>query len=262
MKLFRLFLFINCCFIVFSSFAQSPKAIEADLLRSFKKIDYWNKQRSKDTTMAWSDSLENANDIFGKKLQYCTRKYPFTINYKYSSFSNSHLTINTSSDGNLAIYSWDTLTGGSMHNFSNVLQYRYVKTTYSILDTASGDSEKYIYCYSYLFTLNANNHIYYMALYYGIFSGKERGEGVRIFSIENGKLIDAKIIKTQSGLHNKLYYGYDLFSIPLKMKDAEIHYDPALKTISLAVVADEKGTVTNGRIIYKFNGQYFEMVKN
>lgn len=262
MKCLNLFPLFFCCLLSATLFGQTPKQIETDLFKSFKKIDYWNEQKGKDTAMAGLDSLEMSNEVFGKKLQRYTNKYPSTINYKYSRFANSGLTINTSADGNFAIYSWDTQTGGTMHYFANVLQWKSGQKTASILDTASGESQRYVYCYDDLFTLNANNHVYYIALYYGIFSGKDRGEGVRIFSIENGKLTDAKIIKTHSGLHNKLYYSYNLFSIPNKVKDADIRYDVGSKTISLAEVADKNGTVTNRRTIYKFTGQYFEKVKN
>ncbi|MDB5136920.1 MAG: hypothetical protein JWP37_3523, partial [Mucilaginibacter sp.] len=71
----------------------------------------------------------------------------------------------------------------------------------------------------------------------------------------------AKLIKTRSGLHNKLYYDYELFSIPSNVKDADIRYYPAFSTISLPVIV-EKGKVTSKRIAYKFTGQYFEKVKS
>ena len=129
------------------------------------------------------------------------------------------------------------------------------------MDTASGESEKYIYAYSDIYNIAANNRSYYIAPYYGVFSGKDRGEGIRIFLIEKEKLVDAKLIKTKSGLHSKLYYSYDLFSIPKNVKDADIRYDPVLKTISLPIIVDV-GKVTSKRILYKFTGQYFERVKN
>lgn len=86
-------------------------------------------------------------------------------------------------------------------------------------------------------------------------------KGVQVFSIENGKLnINAKLIKTRSGLHGKLFYEYDLGPIIDESVDDDIHYDPILKTISIPVIDGEK--VTKARIKYKFTGQYFERVKN
>ena len=115
MNLVKLFASVICCLISCGLLAQTPQSIEADLLKSFKKITYWDHKRSTDTTMAWSDSLEIANEQFGKKLQYYTSKFPATVNMKFSGFSNQGLAINSSGDGQFRIYSWDTLTGGTMH---------------------------------------------------------------------------------------------------------------------------------------------------
>ena len=261
MRPVKLFFTIIYCLVSLGLFAQSPKAIEADLLKSFKKISYWERKRSSDTTTAWSDSLEIANDAFGKKLQYYTGKFPATLDMKFSTFSDQPLSINQSTDGQFRIYSWDTLTGGTMHNFENVFQYKVGQKTRSILDTTTAEGENNVYSYPAVNQLTANNRTYYIASYYGVYSGKDRGEGIRIFSIENGNLIDAKIIKTGSGMHYKLYYDYDLFSIPKKMPDAGIHYDPLAKTITLPVIS-AGGRLTANKIIYKFTGQYFERVKN
>ena len=262
MKVFKVLVYL-LFFIPCVTFCQTPKAIEADLVKSFKRIDYWYGKKG-DTTLdilTATDSLAKANDVFGRKLQHYTSTYPFTINQKFPGFANTDLTIEGSSDGQFRIYSWDTYMGGTMHDFANVIQYKSGQKTNSILDTASGENEKYIYSYADLYNMSANNHVYYLAPYYGIFSGKDRGEGIRIFLIENGKLIDAKLIKTTSGLRSKVYYDYNSFSVTKNIKDADIHYDPALKTISLPVVVGD-GKVTNKRIVYKFNGQYFEKSAN
>ncbi|MDR3694270.1 hypothetical protein [Mucilaginibacter sp.] len=262
MKAFRLLVYL-LFFVPIITFAQTPKAIETDLVNAFNRIDYWYGKQGDTTSdiLAVSDSLAKANDIFGRKLQHYTSKYPFTISQKFSSFADIGLATIESADGQFRIYSWDTHMGGTMHDFANVMQYKAGQKVNSILDTASGESEKYIYAYADLYNMSANNHVYYLAVYYGVFSGKDKGKGMRIFSIENGKLVDAKLIKTNSGLHNKLYYDYNSFSVTKNIKDADIHYDPASQTITLPVV-DEGGRVTLGHIVYKFTGQYFEKIKN
>ena len=168
--------------------------------------------------------------------------------------------INTSADESFRIYSWDTWTGGTTHYFENVLQYKVGNRTYSILDTASAESANYVFPYYKLYTLKVGNQNHYLAVYYGVFSGKDRGQGIRIFKINDGKLENAKLIKTQSGLHNKLYYDYDGFTGNEKIKDYII-YNETTRTISLPVVL-ENGKLTSKRILYKFPGQYFERVKN
>ncbi|BAU53330.1 hypothetical protein [Mucilaginibacter gotjawali] len=260
MKAFKLLCLL--LFIPFITFAQTPKTIETDLVSAFNRIDYWYGKQGDTTSdiLAVSDSLAKANDIFGRKLQYYTSKYPFTISQKFSSFADIGLATIESADGQFRIYSWDTYMGGTMHDFANVIQYKAGQKTNSILDTASAENEKYIYAYADLYNMSANNHVYYLAVYYGVFSGKDKGKGIRIFSIENGKLVDAKLIKTNSGFHDKLYYAYNPLSVTNNIKDADIHYDATQKTISLPIITGE-GYVTNNRIIYKFTGQYFERVK-
>jgi len=254
------FCFAAFCILITSSLsAQVPRRIvEDDLAKSFKKINNWYQQRDKDTTGAWGDSLQSANDVFGKKLQYYTNKYLPTI-YSLNNLEPLGVDINTSADEMFRIYSWDTWTGGTMHYFENVMQYKVGNRTYSILDTASAESQNYVFPYYKLHTLKVDNHNYYLAIYYGVFSGKDRGQGIRIFTINQGKLEDAKLIKTQSGLHNKLYYDFDGFTGNSKVNE-NILYNEATRTISLPVVLDN-GKLTAKRILYKFTGQYFERIK-
>lgn len=48
-----------------------------------------------------------------------TLSYPFT-----SSIQNEYVTIATSADGNLRVYTWDTGDGGTMICWGNIIQYR------------------------------------------------------------------------------------------------------------------------------------------
>jgi hypothetical protein len=259
----KFFLLACCCFITSDLLAQSPKAIEADLLKSYRKIDYWY-QRTYDTTsakFAAGDSLSKANNVFGKKLKDYTTRYPSTIIYPFNSLIKEHLDISSSIDGLFRIYSWDTYLGGTEHDFRNVLQYKSNSKTNSILelDTSYKNDDNYVFYYSKIYTYKRNNKTYYLGVYNGIFSSHDLGEGIRVFSINNGKLANEKLIKTQSGLHNELSYYWDYFSA--KAKKGDITFDPLTGAISLPVVV-ENGKVTNKRILYKFTGQYFERVKN
>jgi hypothetical protein len=259
MKALKLSVCLSGLFISSALFAQTPKAVEADLNKSFKKIDYWF-EKERDTTFditIASDSLEKTNTIFGKKLLHYTSTCPFTIHQDFT-----HLTINivSSADERLRIYSWDTRLGGTMVNYNNVIQYKIGANVQStLLDNVSVDNG-YVYYYSKLFTLSTKNKIYYLAVYNGKFSSKDMREGIKVFAIEDGKLNDnVNIIETMSGLHNKLYFDYDLFTIADKIKDPDITYDPSSKTISIPVISGH-GRVTNARILYKFTGKYFEKI--
>lgn len=259
MRSFKL-LILFCLFTITNIFAQTPKAVEADLLRSFKKITYWSDYKS-DATINTADSLYKANTVFGSMLKSYTEKYPSTINEPFDSLRKERLDMVTSSDSLFRIYSWDTWTGGTMHFFNNVLQYKAGQKLYSILDT-SKTGKRYIYYYSNLYTFKVDNKTYYLGVYKGIFSSKDVGEGIQVFSIENGRLnADVKLIKTSSGLHSKLYYSYDFFSVVHWKDRPAITFDADTQTINLPLV-DGKGNMTRKFITYKFTGKYFEKVKS
>jgi len=250
-------LIIFCCFFWFDVFAQIPKAVEDDLFKTLSKIDYWDNKKSNDTISGVSDSLESANDQFEKKLRYNIARYPSSISQSLKRLGGI-----VSGDDSFAIFSWDTMMGGTQHVFETFILYRSGRRTNFVEDTTT-DSDGYVYAYDKLFTLKVGSKKYYLATYYGIFSLHSRGEGIRIFAIEDGKLnTKVKLIKTRSGLTNKLYYTYNqnLTNSDI-MSETTIEYDPGSKTISFPLVS-ENGRITDSGITYKFNGQYFEKVKS
>lgn len=259
MKSVKILLCIASCFVSANTFAQSPKAIEADLLKSFKRIGYWDQKRS---DAGGDDSLENANDAFGKKLKVYTENYAFTINEAFTSLKKERLDIFTSADGLFRIYSWDTGGGGTMREFANVIQYKIGDKTNAVLLTGTNDN--YIPFYSNLYTFKTGNKTYYLGIYGAIYSSRYAGTGIEIFAIENDKLNpNVKLIKTKSGMTSKIFYEYDFGSIayiPYE-KRPNITFDATTKTIKIPLV-DVKGKVTSEFITYKFTGQYFEKVKN
>lgn len=251
MKKLKLFIILFNFLITSSLFAQSPKAIEADLLQAFKKIDY-NGQDN-----------EAANKVFAGKLKAYAERYPFTLEQNFALLKAEHLDISSSTDGLFRIYSWDTWTGGSMHFFENVFQYKAGPKTVVVLDTPKTDGDNRPNYYK-MYTFKVNNKAYYLGIYRFIESSKYAGAGINIFAIENGKLNnEVKLIKTQSGMHSAISYEYDFSSVMdiAFEKRPAITFDEQLQIISIPLV-NAKGQVTNKTIAYKFTGQYFEKVKS
>ncbi|MEN0055995.1 MAG: hypothetical protein AAGC65_20125 [Mucilaginibacter sp.] len=248
MKLLKLILLFIYCLATSNLFAQSPQAIETDLLQSFKKIDYNNQDNG------------NANDQFAKKLKKYAEKYPFSIRLDFASLKAARLDISTSTDNLFRIYSWDTWTGGTMHYFENVFQYKYEAKTFAQLDTPKTEGDN---CPNYykMFTFKVNDQTYYLPVYKSIGSSRDVGEGICVYTLKAGKLNEVKIIKTPSGLHNKLSYNYDFGSVVDWKVRPFISFDNKAQTIQIPLVTN-KGKVTHKYIIYKFTGQYFEKVKN
>jgi hypothetical protein len=170
------------------------------------------------------------------------------------------LTILTSSDKLFRIYSWDTWTGGTMHFFENVMQYNSGGKTKASIDTpqTEGDVRP---AFSKIFTFTTGEKTYYLSNYYIIESSRCSEHGMIVFTIENAKIVEAKIIKTHSGIFSKLSYEYDVGMNDDYDNRSEIHFNNINNTIYLPLV-NSKGRMTDKFILYKFTGQYFGRVKN
>jgi hypothetical protein len=239
----------------FVSLAQRPATIEQNLTKGFARINYWmeNESSFKD------DSLQKANDNFQKMLLTYTSKYPETLSQKFKGIQG--LNIVTSEDGLLRIYSWDTGTGGTMRFFKEVVQYKTGDVTRSLTLTDVKREGEAGYTYQAIYSLTVPGKKYYLVNYKGIYSSKDIGEGVRVFSIDNNLLnTKVKLIKTQSGMHNSIDYSYDFFSVVDWKVRPSIQYNAGNKEIKIPLVtADQK--VTKKFITYKFTGKYFEKVR-
>jgi hypothetical protein len=237
----------------------TPEAIETDLLNSFKMITYWADKNNSDYNPKNDDKLEQANDAFYRKLSDYAKKYPTTISQSFSSLIHAHLNITTSEDGSFRIYSWDRQTGGTMHFFENIFQYKVLDKT-NLFEPKHIEADAGCY-YTNIYAVKTSKNVYYLATFYIIGSTKDLGGGIQAFAIENGVLNnDVKIIKTQTGLHSSINYEYDASYINDRNKYPDIEYNKVLQTIKIPLI-ETNGKATHKFITYKFTGKYFEKVK-
>ena len=148
-----------------------------------------------------------------------------------------------------------------MHNFNNIFQFKSGKNVYAklLFDSTGNDGGDPLSFYSDIYTLNANNKVYYLAINNGIYSTKDAGQAIKVFCIDNDKLNDTvHLIKTGSGLQNEINVDFNFFSVvdrkerPVKL----IKYDASKKIIYIPIVSED-GKVTDKFIRYQFNGKYF-----
>jgi hypothetical protein len=243
------------------SFGQDINKIESKLSKAFFKIQYWKFYDNGKNVESY-DSLEKANDQFEKLLLNLTSKNPQTINYKFKSLIDSGLTISTSADGNFRIYNWDTWTGGTMHIYNNVFQYKANGKVFSkTLNNAKNNDGDPDCLYYEINQVTSNNKNFYLAFSSARLSSGLSYQNIKVFSIDSNKLDDnAKLIKTRTGIKNQLGYEVDLTSSAnrdRKVPNFHIEYDKINKVISIPVILDNN-EVTNKKIKYKFNGTYFE----
>jgi len=258
MKISKLLIVVFGCLISGNVFAQSPKDIEADLLKSLNKINYLAAKRDEDTTGTVLDSLVNADSEFTDLLEKTLTKYPATLNTPFHTLADSGL-FTTSPDGKLRIYAWDSQSGGQQKDIENIFQFKtdsgsdilthVPQTTYG----SPADDYNIQQCI-------LNGKTYYFIIYESIVGGRHYYEGIMTCAIEQNKLnTKVKLIKTSSGLHNQLHYEFHHSENGDDSNDNLI-FDEKAKKISLPVV-NAAGELTSDRITYKFTGQYFEKVK-
>jgi len=234
---------------------QTVAAIESKLLTRLANIEKWSNYGEHPDY----DKLEKENDLFKRDLLRSTRQ-PATLSAAFPRLKKE-LRIVTSKDGRLRIYSWDRQTGGTMHDYDNVFQYRGGGGKVSSWSESTDDDSAGVF-YHEIFQMNARNAPIYLAVSTFIGSTSLRGESISAITINGDRLVaDAKLIRTGSGLQNSINFGYDLFS-QLDRKDQRLFiFDEAKRSFSFPVVIeDEKipqGRITSKLITYRFNGTYF-----
>ena len=243
--------------------------IESDLYNSYQKIlslkngEYGHEY----------DSLAIVNNNFKDKIEKYTSTFPTMMASKFDSLrKDSNMFIVDSEDQLMKIYSWDTRMGGSRPFFANIFQYKvgtkvFSKVAYNQPYSPNGDDnyknfENFPF-YSQIFTLEANNKIYYLGINNTIYSRKEVSQSLKIFTIDENHLNDSiALIKTENGFVNTIDFNFNFFNLsdrperPFRL----IKYDSKQKIISIPTL-DIKGNLSDNLIRYQFTGPYFELLE-
>jgi hypothetical protein len=204
------------------------------------------------------DSLIPYSEKFDKELTRFISDNPGTLNYPFKKFTDNNVCdVNTSSDGNFRIYTWDTQTGGTMHFYHEILQWNANGKVFTKI-TKYEEGEAGSFC-SAIYTAQVNNKPVYLAIKDGTYSTKDAMQAVTAFRI-NGNLLDSvKLFKTKTERLNTIAVYYDFFSVvdrpdrPLKL----ISYNDILKQLYIPLVGD-KDQVTKENLVYQLKDHYFE----
>jgi hypothetical protein len=245
-----------------SAYSQDLRKAEEGLLTKFQRISYWRDYRGDDTTIDAYDSIYKANAAFARALIKIAAAEPASLIYNFNKLQDSGLTIATSGDNRLRIYSWDSEEGGTMHNFLSVTQFGNQRRTWAY-GADTGQDDDYVAAgafYTPIYTFHVQGKTYYLVISHNILSNKDVTQGIYAYRINNNSLDDTvKLFKTRTGLRNGISFAFDFFSVvnrperPIQL----IHFDPEHKSIRIPVVL-KNGTVTNRFIVYCWTGHYFE----
>lgn len=253
MKVFFFLAGLQLCII---SFAQKdPKLIEAELKKHFQKIYFWTQHPKIDDSTDTYDSLQRANNFILETIVKHGRSNEAFLIFPFDSITDD-LTITTSEDQSLRIYSWDTYTGGTMHIFYAVAQFfGGDKKVYTKMLSDTTDADAGLW-YSDTYTFNNKGKKYYFCIGNAIYSTHDLAQQIEVYTTNNNTLVRAPIIKTKTGLTSSIHVDYDLFNLGGD-KEQSITFDKETKEIKIPVV-DEKGKMLKKNIIYRFTGSYFE----
>lgn len=207
------------------------------------------------------DSLSFYADKFEKEFTSLIKNNPTTLNYPFNELIDSNFCyIKTSTDGRFRIYSWDTWTGGTMHFFKEIYQWKSNGEVFTkVPHYEEGDTGRFC---SKIFTVNINNQPNYLAITNAIFSTKDAMQSISAYTIEGNDLVDTvKLFRTKTKRLNSIDVEFDFFSVaerperPLEL----ITYDDKQKIIYIPVV-DDQGQVTKRNLLYQLQGNYFEFI--
>lgn len=251
--------FITLSFVLISgintAYSQPTMAdIENDLLLSYRQVMTQRHEHN-------YEQVDVSNDTFTQKLLAYTGKYSGTFHYPFDSLRAENIDIVTSDDSLLRIYSWDTWTGGTMHDFSGIFQYKWNGQNYAILRHDTDWRDSYTPYYTEVSSFKTNGKTYYLAVGNGIYSSKDYGQSIEAFTIENGQVQTAAIFKQADSLVKAIEVYFDYVSI-MDVDDRPsqlIKFDSKNSKLLIAEI-DSGEPFANKYKRYKYNGRYFEAV--
>ncbi len=122
-----------------------------------------------------SDSASYYSDKFGEELKEYIATTPSTLEYSFKRLTDcNYCFISTSLDGNLRIYSWDTWTGGTMHFYNQITQYRDNGLVFTkISQYEEGDPGAFC---SAIYTVIIKDASFYLPISNGTYSTKDASQ--------------------------------------------------------------------------------------
>jgi hypothetical protein len=250
-------------FLIFAgtASAQTPTAVEREIVGYLDNISkYGNYNGGYDDEKL----AKNNADLRDKLLKYGKRAD--TLKFGFPGLKDK-MYVTTSKDGRLRIYSWDQETGGTMHDFASVFQYKGKSgKIYSWAEKTLEDESAGVF-YHQIFQTDTTGGPIYLGVSTFIGSTSLAGQTIKAFRI-NGEKLDSetKVFKTTSGIKNSVGFAFDFFTVvdhperPVRL----FFYNEANKSFRFPVVIEDKrtpqGRVTSKFITYRFDGKYFVKV--
>lgn len=249
-------LYINSCL---QAQVVTPFRSETDAVEAFNRIEYWHSHQQINDSVNTIDSLYRANEIFVNKFIGWLSQDTRTATLPFTQMKAAGVTIAQSKDKKVRVYSWDTWTGGTMHFYEAVIQYKTASGYKAILladpiDAEEGTPGNWFSKVDILKT--AAGKTIYLLTGNGVFATREIGRNMMGVSIKGSQLEqNIQLFKTELGLTDELYVGFTIQD-PEKDYKATIEFNEKTKQLLVPEVSDA-WLLTGKKEIYTFNGKYF-----
>lgn len=228
--------------------AQTGRAIEDRLLAHLANIEKWSNYglNADERKLALANkSLSNDLFRFGR--------LPAMLSYSFPRLKTK-MHVTTSADAKFRTYSWDEGTGGTMHEFTTVAQF---KGANGEIYVSSVGLSGFVHN---IFQLNTPDGTIYLAVSTFIVSGSRSEENIQAIKIAGTRVnADLGMMRTTEGLMNSVDFSYE------PPADGPLFtFNESGKSFSFPVVIEDEDTaelrVTKDRITYRFDGKYFVKV--
>jgi len=244
--------------------AQTPAAIEKEWLGRLEMIAKHGSY-SGDSNY---ELLEKENRALHDSIvKYGSRAD--VLAYSFSKLKDK-MFVTTSKDGKFRAYSWDAETGGTMHDFLTVYQFRGRSgKVHTFSENYKGDdsAESAGAFVHQIFQTNAARGPIYLAVSTFMATTSLNGQSIEAFTVTGERLNqDVKVFRTKEGLTDSIGFEYDFFTVvdrperPVTL----FSYNELRKEFKFPVVIEDaktpQGRVTDKFITYRFDGKYFVKV--
>jgi hypothetical protein len=208
------------------------------------------------------DSLEFYSKKFEKDFKRFIKSNPGTMKYDFKKLSKEEniCRIQTSSDGNLRIYNWDTENPGPVHYYRSIYQWKSNGRVFTNITDGNEVVDGENAC-SNLYTVMIDKKPYYLVIKISEGSARDHSESISAYRIDGENLVDTvKVFKTKTETLNSIVVIIDNNNVVDDYNQNEgITYDEQRKIVSVPLVND-KQALTNNFLLYKLKGRYFEYI--
>lgn len=251
--------------------AQALTEAEKKIQEYLEGINYWRfKYSAEDTSFAGpvnkDDSLMAVNNRLFDYLIAAGAKQPALLRKQPALPENSDMTVVTSDDKKLSIYSWDTHMGGALHIFNVVGMYQAgaVRTAAinrmqlgQIVQDMGG-------AYENIITVNGNGgKKYYLAVSKIKVSEKEHSKTITAYTIEGTELKRADIFFKNNAPASSITYQYDYignYDFKKMQETQNVYLGKSGRKLYVPAMGNNN-QLTGEWQVYNFDGSKFEYEK-